>query len=223
MLSRIRACFGQRVFTESVGSPRLFLGYDQNMANEIDLPNGYFVVPPGKLANAVTWLEMRARPPERLAEPLRLVAATDQTSDACRKLFAEIGTPWLWSRAFDRTDRIPVNTFSGYDDTGRQVGVVELSSQKAKDIEISFFGLIPTATGGGLGRRLMEATLDLAWRTADRVWLHTCSFDHPGALRFYQSCGFVAYASGFEIMNDPRLDGSLPLHVAPHVPLIGTS
>ena len=40
------------------------------MAAATDLPNGYYKVLPGKLANAVTWLEMRTRPTARLCEPL---------------------------------------------------------------------------------------------------------------------------------------------------------
>ena len=97
--------------------------------------------------------------------------------------------------------------------------MVELSAS-GTEIEIVFFGLVMEATGARLGRRMMAAALELAWRSADRVWLHTCNFDHPAALHFYRSCGFVAYASGFELMDDPRLDGSLPESAAAHVPLI---
>jgi GNAT superfamily N-acetyltransferase len=88
------------------------------------------------------------------------------------------------------------------------------------EVEITFFGLEPAAIGSGLGRSMVAAAFDHAWRSAERVWLHTCSFDHPFALHFYLSCGFTPYATGFEILDDPRLNGSLPRAAAPHVPLI---
>lgn len=184
-----------------------------------NLPNGYFVLPPGRLANAVIWLEMRAPPATPLAAPLSLVAAKPDNSAACARLFAEVGTPWLWSRAARAAEASHATTFVALDDDRRRIGIFELSGL-SENIEIVFFGLIPTATGKGLGRRMMAAALDLAWRTADRVWLHTCNFDHPAALRFYQSCGFVPYASGFELLDDPRLDGSLQINAAPQIPLI---
>ena len=101
------------------------------------------------------------------------------------------------------------------------VGIVEFAGRTGRDVEITWFGLTPDASGRGLGRRMMAAALELAWTTGpDRVWLHTCSFDHPAAPRFYKACGFTPYAAGFEIMDDPRLKGLLPRSAAPHVPLI---
>ena len=54
-----------------------------------------------------------------------------------------------------------------------------------------------------------------------RLWLHTCHFDHPKALGFYRSCGFKVYKFEVEVHPDPRLTGHLPRHLAPHVPMIG--
>jgi GNAT superfamily N-acetyltransferase len=192
------------------------------MTTTTDLRNGYYMAPVGKLVNAVTWLEMLAQPTRLLPAPLRLIPVTEADQEACLNLFAAIGTPWLWSRAFDLSAR-QINKLDihfALDDTGHRVGVVEFSGRSGPEVEIAFFGLVMAAIGGGLGRRMMAAALDLAWRSADRVWLHTCSFDHPSALRFYLSFGFTPYAMGFEILDDPRLDGSLPRAAAPHVPLI---
>ncbi len=193
------------------------------MAETTDLPNGYYIVPPGRLANAVTWLEMRKKPVARLAEPLRLAPVGDAQTAECRSLYAAIGTPWLWSRAFgvDPEPERGARNYFALDGAGVRVGIVELTGREAGEVEITYFGLLPGATGAGLGRRMMAAALDLAFATAGRVWLHTCNFDHPAALRFYIACGFTPFATGFEIMGDPRLDGSAPRDAAPHVPLIG--
>jgi GNAT superfamily N-acetyltransferase len=190
------------------------------MTETTDLPDGYYQVPPGKIVNAVTWLEMRSPPAQLLGEPLRLISATD--IEACRDLFKTIGMPWLWSRAYNLapTDPLPADTYFALDDDGLIVGIVEFAARASRNIEIYCFGLKPDATGAGLGRRMMAAALGLAWTAADRVWLHTCSFDHPAALRFYVSCGFTPYATGFEILDDPRLVGAVARTAAPQVPLI---
>jgi hypothetical protein len=54
---------------------------------------------------------------------------------------------------------------------------------------------------------LTQAVLE-AWRTApSRVWLHTCSLDHPAALRNYQ-------ARGFEVYREESYDARIPLDLA---------
>jgi hypothetical protein len=53
-----------------------------------------------------------------------------------------------------------------------------------------------------------------------RVWVHTCTSDHPAALAFYQRSGFRPVRRQIEIADDPRLDGSAPRGAAKHVPII---
>jgi ribosomal protein S18 acetylase RimI-like enzyme len=75
--------------------------------------------------------------------------------------------------------------------------------------------------GKGAGRALMSHGLTAAWRRKpERIWLHTCTADHPAALGFYQKFGFVPYKRAIEIADDPRLTGQLPRDCAPHVPII---
>jgi hypothetical protein len=50
--------------------------------------------------------------------------------------------------------------------------------------------------------------------------LHTCHFDSRHARRFYEKFGFRAYQLAVELMDDPRLDGTLPGDTAPEIPLI---
>jgi GNAT superfamily N-acetyltransferase len=80
---------------------------------------------------------------------------------------------------------------------------------------------VPEATGNGLARPLMEGTLAAAAAAgASRVWLHTCTFDHPAAVPFYRKSGFHPYRFAIEVCDDPRLTGALPESAAPHVPLL---
>jgi GNAT superfamily N-acetyltransferase len=99
--------------------------------------------------------------------------------------------------------------------------LLELDFRAENECELVFFGLVREAIGRGVGRFMMDRAIALAWRRPiRRFWVHTCHFDHPAALAFYQRSGFQPYAFMVEIMDDPRLTGVLPRSAAPHVPSI---
>ena len=63
---------------------------------------------------------------------------------------------------------------------GRQRGTSRLETQTDANIEIAYFGLLPSFIGHGLGGALLTAAVERAWALgARRVWVHTCSLDHP--------------------------------------------
>jgi GNAT superfamily N-acetyltransferase len=105
---------------------------------------------------------------------------------------------------------------------GRDEGLLELDFRESGSCELAFFGLTDAVQGRGAGRWLMNRALELAWRRPiDRLWVHTCTFDHPQALAFYRRSGFRAYARRIEIADDPRLTGLASPTSAAHVPVIG--
>lgn len=60
-------------------------------------------------------------------------------------------------------------------------------------MEICYFGVLPEYQGRGLGKYLLTRAVEEGWRRgANRVWLHTCTLDHPGALPNYLKRGFRA-------------------------------
>lgn len=80
---------------------------------------------------------------------------------------------------------------------------------------------MPELAGKGHGRWLMAQALSLAWRKGiGRVWVHTCTLDHPSALGFYRRSGFVPFAQAVETFADPRLAGVLSREAAPQIPLL---
>jgi GNAT superfamily N-acetyltransferase len=198
------------------------------------LPAGYSPLPPGMIANVVTSLEMTERPapkPPRPASPgLTLVRWERPEIEPYRALYRRIGTDWLWfSRLFMDDGELgailtdPGVEVYGLRETGgdQDIGLLELDFRRPGQCEIAFFGVVPQATGTGAGRFLMERAIELAWaRPIRRFWVHTCTFDHPAALGFYQRSGFRPYAVMVEVHGDPRLTGHLPRDAAPHVPLI---
>ena len=192
---------------------------------------GLTPVPPGEVATIVTTLEMRTRPPLRPAPeaPLRLVRWDRPTPERYRTLFARVGAPWLWfsrlaiEEAALRTiiHDPAVEIFAVTDHAGIEVGMLELDLREQGACEIAYFGLVPELAGRGLGRWLMAETMRLAWRPAvARVWVHTCTLDHPAALGFYRAQGFTAIARTVETFADPRLTGLLPAGAAPQVPCL---
>jgi GNAT superfamily N-acetyltransferase len=192
--------------------------------------DGYHDVPPGKTAAVVTYLEMRQPPARRDPGPrrgeLRLASPVDPTEYRAR--FREIGGPWLWFSRLrlsgpELHDTLAAPGLEVYWFTEGEtvVGLVELDWRHSPDVELVLFGLRPGYEGSGLGSEMMRQTLALVWsRQPRRLWLHTCTLDHPRALAFYQRHGFTAYRRAIEIADDPRLNGILPRDAAPHVPII---
>lgn len=181
-------------------------------------------VPAGHIAAVVTDLEMTA-PPTDPGPAASLVRWHNPDLDAYRALFREIGEEWLWFSRLSLLDSElatilhdpQVEMYAGPEGES----IVELDFRKQGVCEIAFFGLAPSMTGRGEGRRLMTAALALAWREGiSRVWLHTCTLDHPAALPLYLSCGFRAVRRRVEIEPDPRLDGRMARHAAAHHPVI---
>jgi GNAT superfamily N-acetyltransferase len=186
-------------------------------------------LPPGKIAEVVTYLEMLAAParPEPPAGGFTLERFSDVTR--YRALFRRVGEQWLWMsrlvvpEAALRTilDDPAVEAFA-LRSGGEDIGLLELDFRQAEECELAYFGVVPEAIGTGAGRFLMTEAVTRAWaRPIRRFWVHTCTHDHPRALAFYQRAGFRAYKRAIEIADDPRLTGHLPREAAPDVPVIG--
>ncbi len=71
-------------------------------------------------------------------------------------------------------------------------------------VEIAYFGLFPNAIGQGLGKHLLSCAVRDAWALGpSRVWLHTCTLDHPAALPNYKKRGFLPYKTETYEVNFP--------------------
>ena len=61
-------------------------------------------------------------------------------------------------------------------------------------VEVAYFGIVSAEFGRGLGKHLLSCAVRDAWALQpSRVWLHTCTLDHPNALPNYVARGFVPY------------------------------
>ena len=149
-----------------------------------------------------TFLEMGS-PAELVAAPAPMPAPAIERVERCspelfRLLYAEVG------RAFHWTDRL-----SWSDETirahlaqsgvsiwlmsweARPAGYFELRKHEDGSVEIAYFGLLPDFIGRGWGKYLLTRAVQTAWSLQPaRVWLHTCTLDHPAALPNYIKRGF---------------------------------
>lgn len=196
------------------------------------LASGYSPVPPGKIANVETRLEMLARPAAKpapaAAQSLRLERWQSPSIADYRALFRAVGQEWMWiSRLVMADERLatilanPHVEIYRLMDGDRAVGLLELDFSQENQCELSFFGLVADAIGKGAGRFMMDNAIEIAWsRPIQRFWVHTCTHDSQAALPFYCRSGFRPYATLVEVIDDPRLTGLMPRDAARHVPLI---
>ena len=197
----------------------------------LEIADGYYDLPRGTLPNVVTFLEMHACPPARPDPPnvrARLRRVEHPERAWYRALYHHVGDAYLWySRLALDDDGLQavigdprVEIYAVHCD-GRDEGVLELDFRASEACEIAYFGLADALVGRGIGRWLMNRTLEIAWaHPIRRLWVHTCTLDHPGALPFYMRSGFIPYKRQLEFARDPRLVGLVPRDAAPQVPMI---
>ena len=161
----------------------------------------------------ITYLEMRS-PDQRSsaprpAEPVSIVRAERPTLSFYRYLYNTVGADWNWYLrrrlsdeelgAIVHDERVEIFVLHV---RGVPAGYVELDRRVEGEVEIAYFGLIPEYIGRGFGAYLLDRGLGRAWGYRPlRVWLHTCSLDHPRALDMYRRAGLVVYKR--EIAREP--------------------
>ncbi len=119
-----------------------------------------------------------------------------------RHCYRTVGAEYHWRDRWDWSDaeirahlaRPEISLFVAVRG-GALVGWYELRRVAEDDsVEIAYFGLAPGMIGHGLGKHLLSCAVRDAWTLQPtRVWLHTCTLDHPHALSNYEARGFTPY------------------------------
>ncbi|MBI4664755.1 MAG: GNAT family N-acetyltransferase [Verrucomicrobia bacterium] len=152
-----------------------------------------------------TFLEMRSfeelRPKRSADDKFWIGEATTPQWPFNRFLYLTVGGAWAWNdkrewtdeqwRSYVESDRL--RTFVAYHDAS-PAGYYELRRDDEAGVEIAYFGLLPAFIGRGFGGALLTNALEEAWKMAPiRVWVHTCTLDHPAALANYLARGMRIY------------------------------
>jgi GNAT superfamily N-acetyltransferase len=149
-----------------------------------------------------TYLEMRSPGelrPAMTPQPAPKVERLDRcTVEFFRYLYEEVGRAYRWTDRLSWSDGM----VRGHLDTPgvsiwlmtweeAPAGYFELREHEDRSVEIAYFGLLPDFIGRGWGKYLLTRAVESAWQLdARRVWLHTCTLDHPAALPNYVKRGF---------------------------------
>jgi GNAT superfamily N-acetyltransferase len=194
------------------------------------LSSGYHTVPPGKLADVQTFLEMREMPALRPCPDAawNLEYLTQPDLPRYRELVHRVGDDYLWASRLamsdDELERFltdpGVEPYLLRSDDG-DGGILELDFRVDGECELSLFGVAAPLIKSGAGRWLMNRGIEIAWsHPIDRFWLHTCTLDHPNALAFYRRSGFRPFKREVEVYDDPRAIGITRTDAAPQVPIL---
>lgn len=182
------------------------------------MEDGYHVLPPGKIAAVVTYLEMTGLPPLRQVpegHAFTLERWITPGPGRYRALYRKVGEDWLW---FSRTSMSEAGLVSIIQDPLVEVyalkqaegetGLLELDFRDPDNAELAYFGVAPGHEGTAAARFMMNQALTRVWTrqpATRRLFVHTCTLDHPRAVAFYQRSGFAPYQRAVEIADDPRL------------------
>jgi len=140
--------------------------------------------------------------PKRCADPhFRVAEKKERDWRFNRDCYLEVGEKWAWTdkrtwsnQQWQEYGLAPeLRTFAAYDGD-LLAGYYELRHDEEDGVEIAYFGLLPEFIGRGFGGALLTHAIEEAWRSRpslSRVWVHTCTLDHPQALANYQARGMV--------------------------------
>ena len=79
-------------------------------------------------------------------------------------------------------------------DSENLVGFELLNNPHLSETEITYFGLLEEYIGRGIGGYALSVAIRKSFeKDIKRVWLHTCTLDHPNALKNYIARGMTVF------------------------------
>jgi len=134
------------------------------------------------------------------------------TPDLCKFFYKEVGKDFFWRDRLkwsnqDWLNYINNDFFKLYilKHNNKLAGYYELLyDPRALSMEIPYFGIFKEFFGKGIGGYLLtNAILNSFNQKVDKVWVHTCTLDHPNALKNYLARGMKVFKTE-EIFFNPE-------------------
>ena len=116
--------------------------------------------------------------------------------------YKQVGKKHRWLDRLNWSDEKWINYISNKNldtyiisDSENLVGFFELlNNPHLSETEISYFGLLEEYIGRGIGGYALSVAIRKSFeKDIKRVWLHTCTLDHPNALRNYIARGMKVF------------------------------
>lgn len=162
----------------------------------------------------VTYLEMLeppARPPEPAPPGVEVQHLVAPSVEEYLQLYDLVGHDWYWVdrhrvsaaalKELLEDPRVEVHVLHV---DGRQAGFAELDRSEPGEVRLMYFGLAPGFIGRGLGRWFLAWAVARAWSLSPgRVWVDTCTLDHPRALGNYERAGFQRFGERVKQVTIP--------------------
>ena len=157
------------------------------------------------MAETTYYLEMMAegelRPSSRDSVQIAVERQDVPDVELGRYLYGAVGRDYDWTDRSQWTDAqwlkrlaLPNVEMWVAREGQAMAGYFELDMDEGGNVEIAYFGLLSGYIGRGAGGRLLTIAARRAWQMgACRVWLHTCTKDHPHSLANYQARGFRVF------------------------------
>jgi len=134
--------------------------------------------------------------------------------DVCKFFYKEVGRDFFWRdrlkwRDQDWLDYINNDFFKLYilKYNNKFAGYYELLyDPKNSSMEIPYFGIFKEFYGKGIGGYLLtHAILSSFEQKINKVWVHTCTLDHPNALKNYLARGMRIFKTEKIFFNPENL------------------
>ena len=168
-----------------------------------------------------TYLELKDRTQFKAAfgdfPDVAIVRAPEPQPELYRMCYRTVGEAFHWFDRWDWSDEEiskhladpAIQLFVATRRAGKQpalAGWYELRRVADDDsVEVAYFGIVAAEFGRGFGKHLLSSAVRDAWALGpSRVWLHTCTLDHPNALPNYLARGFTPYRTEtYEVDSAP--------------------
>ena len=134
--------------------------------------------------------------------------------DLCKFFYKEVGRDFFWRDRLkwsnqDWLDYVNNDFFKLYilKYNNRLAGYYELLyDSKTNSIEIPYFGIFKEFYGKKIGGYLLTDALSTSFKQKiTKVWVHTCTLDHPNALKNYLARGMKIFKTEKIFFNPENL------------------
>jgi ribosomal protein S18 acetylase RimI-like enzyme len=145
---------------------------------------------------------------------LEVILQKEPTVDFCKFLYKEVGRDFFWRDRLKWSDQDWLNYISNdffklyiLKKNNELAGYYELLyDPKIPSMEISYFGIFKEFFGKGIGGYLLtDAILNSYNHSINKVWVHTCTLDHPNALKNYLARGMKIFKTEKIFFNPENL------------------